>query len=396
MNLLRVNYVMLVKSHLQSYPCPLQINTFYNFGFLLGMTMIIQIVTGIMLTIHYNSDTSLAFQSVLYLYYEVYNGNILRYFHSNGASIVFFCIYIHISRSLFYQSYLYNPNPFSTGLVIFLLLMAIAFLGYTLPYGQMSFWGATVITNLLSPFPNVIEWCLGGFTVSNPTIKRFFIFHFILPFVLMALVCLHIFYLHFHSSSNPLRISTNNKIPFFPYLILKDCFSLFILLGFYFIQCHYGLLSLSHPDNSVPANPLVTPAHIVPEWYFLVQYSILKCIPNKNTGFLGLVTSITFLFLLTESRNVTTLTSMSTPIASLSLNFLFLITLVFFYIGAQAPTPIYISTARVLTVYYYLLLHCILLTHRKNTLLLFIYSFRLGDTGLGDLLTKGEKLGVPG
>ena len=242
------------------------------------------------------------------------------------------------------------------------MLMAIAFLGYTLPYGQMSFLGATVITNLLSPFPNVIEWCLGGFTVSNPTIKRFFIFHFILPFVLMALVCLHIFYLHFHSSSNPLRISTNNKIPFFPYLILKDCFSLFILLAFYFIQCHYGLLSLSHPDNSVPANPLVTPAHIVPEWYFLVQYSILKCIPNKNTGFLGLVTSITFLFLLTESRNVTTLTSMSTPIASLSLNFLFLITLVFFYIGAQAPTPIYISTARVLTVYYYLLLHCILLT----------------------------------
>ena len=151
------------------------------------------------------------------------------------------------------------------------------------------------------------------------------------------------------------------------------------------IQCHYGLLSLSHPDNSVPANPLVTPAHIVPEWYFLVQYSILKCIPNKNTGFLGLVTSITFLFLLTESRNVTTLTSMSTPIASLSLNFLFLITLVFFYIGAQAPTPIYISTARVLTVYYYLLLHCILLTHCKNTFLLFIYSCRLGDCGLGDL-----------
>ena len=141
------------------------------------------------------------------------------------------------------------------------------------------------------------------------------------------------------------------------------CFSLFIILAFYFIQCHCGLLSLSHPDNSVPANPLVTPAHIVPEWYFLVQYSILKCIPNKNTGFLGLITSITFLFLLTESRNVTTLTSISTPIASLSLNFLFLITLVFFYIGAQAPTPIYISTARVLTVYYYLLLHCILLTH---------------------------------
>jgi ubiquinol-cytochrome c reductase cytochrome b subunit len=167
LNLLKVNYVMLVKSHLQSYPCPLQINTFYNFGFLLGMTMIIQILTGIMLTMHYNSDTSLAFQSILYMYYEVYNGNILRYFHSNGASIVFLCIYIHISRSLFYQSYLYNPNTFSTGLVIFLMLMAIAFLGYTLPYGQMSFWGATVITNLLSPFPNIIEFLLGGFTVST-------------------------------------------------------------------------------------------------------------------------------------------------------------------------------------------------------------------------------------
>jgi ubiquinol-cytochrome c reductase cytochrome b subunit len=184
-------------------------------------------------------------------------------------------------------------------------------MGYVLPFGQMSFWGATVITNLLSPFPNVVEYLSGGFSISNSTTKRFFIFHFILPFFVLAIVVIHLFYLHFLSSSNPIRYSTNNKIPFFPYLILKDVFSLFLVIALYFFQCTFGLFVLSHPDNSLEANPLVTPLHIVPEWYFLIQYAMLKAIPNKNSGFIILITSITVFILLIENRNFTTLTCIS-------------------------------------------------------------------------------------
>ena len=364
MNNMQLNFMLLVKSHLQSYPCPLQINTFWNFGFLLGIAIFLQIVTGLIISIHYSSDSATSFLSVYFLIKEVYNGAILRSFHANGASVVFLFAFIHLSRSLYYSSYIYNPNTFISGVIIFLALMAIAFMGYVLPYGQMSFWGATVITNLLSPFPSVIEFLAGGFNISNPTIKRFFVFHFVLPFVVLAIVILHLFYLHYLSSTNPLRFSTNNKIPFFPYLILKDTFSLMILLAGYFLQCHFGLLTLSHPDNSLEANPLVTPLHIVPEWYFLIQYSMLKAIPNKNTGFIVLVTSITFLFLLTESRNMSSLTIINQ--SNIFLNYVFLISLTLLYIGAQFPLPVYITKIRVLTLYYYGLLAAILLSRKKN------------------------------
>jgi len=363
-NLFTYSFILLVKSHLQSYPCPLQINTFWNFGFLLGIAIFLQILTGLVISIHYSSDSSLSFLSVYFLIKEVYNGSILRSFHANGASIVFLFAFIHLSRSLYYRSYLYNPNTFITGLIIFLALMAIAFMGYVLPYGQMSFWGATVITNLLSPFPSVIEFLAGGFNISNPTIKRFFVFHFILPFIALAIVLLHLFYLHYLSSTNPLRFSTNNKIPFFPFLVLKDSYSLFLVFALYFLQCHFSFLTLSHPDNSLQANPLVTPLHIVPEWYFLIQYSMLKAIPNKNTGFIVLITSITFLFLFTETRSITSLTTLNQP--SLLINYIFLISLLLLYIGAQFPLPVYISKIRVLTFYYYTLLSTILLTRTKH------------------------------
>merc|ERR1712061_540198 len=183
--------------------------------------------------------------------------------------------------------------------------------GYVLPFGQMSFWGATVITNLLSPFPSLIEWVCGGYCVHNPTLKRFWIMHFLFPFLLCGFAFLHFFYLHFHSSNNPLRLNTNNKIPFFPFILIKDFFGLILILCLNMLQTHFGISSLSHPDNALEACELLTPLHIVPEWYFLCQYSLLKAVPNKNAGFIILLTSIFILFFFGEVRNLTTFTRLN-------------------------------------------------------------------------------------
>merc|ERR1739848_279077 len=248
--LLTLYFLLLMKSHLQSYPCPLQINFFWNLGFLLAVAIILQIVTGIFLGLHYTSDLNSAYFSVFFLIREIYYGWCLRYFHSSGASFVFLFLFLHLGRAIFYGSYFYNPNTWFSGIFLLFFLMAIAFMGYVLPWGQMSFWGATVITNLLSPFPCLVEWICGGYCVYNPTLKRFFLFHF-------------------HSSNNPLRLNTNNKIPFFPFIFLKDFFGLILILSLYFLQTHFGISSLSHPDNALEACALLTPLHIVPEWYFL-------------------------------------------------------------------------------------------------------------------------------
>merc|ERR1711957_784841 len=258
-------FVLLMKSHLQSYPCPLQINFFWNFGFLLGVAIILQIITGIFLALHYTSDLKSAYFSLFFLIREVFYGWCLRYFHSCGASFVFLFLFLHLGRALFYGSYFYNPNSWFSGIILLFFLMAIAFMGYVLPFGQMSFWGATVITNLLSPFPCLVEWISGGYCVHNPTLKRFFLFHFQLPFIFCGFIILHLFYLHFHSSNNPLRLNTNNKIPFFPFILLKDLIGLLLVLCLYLLQTHFGISSLSHPDNALEACPLLTPLHIVPE-----------------------------------------------------------------------------------------------------------------------------------
>merc|ERR1712137_618548 len=229
-------FVLLMKSHLQSYPCPLQINFFWNFGFLLGVAIILQIITGIFLALHYTSDLNSAYFSLFFLIREVYYGWCLRYFHSSGASFVFLFLFLHLGRGMFYGSYFYNPNTWFSGILILFFLMAIAFMGYVLPFGQMSFWGATVITNLLSPFPSLVEWVCGGYCVYKPSLKRFFLFHFIFPFLLCGFLFLHLFYLHFLSSNNPLRNSTNNKIPFFPFIFLKDFFG-FIMSSQILLSC---------------------------------------------------------------------------------------------------------------------------------------------------------------
>merc|ERR1712115_485892 len=230
--------------------------------------------------------------------------------------------------------------------------------GYVLPFGQMSFWGATVITNLLSPFPSLIEWVCGGHCVYYPTLKRFFLFHFIFPFLLCGFLFLHLFYLHFLSSNNPLRNSTNNKIPFFPFIFLKDFFGLILILCLYFLQTHFQISSLSHPDNALEACALLTPLPIVPEWYFLCQYAMLKAVPNKNAGFIVLLTSILLLFIFGEIRNLTTLVLLNNNSFLLSFFFYFLSFLSFLWIGAQFPQEKFLSYGRILLLDYYFLLLC--------------------------------------
>merc|ERR1712219_43201 len=256
-------------------------------------------------------------------------------------------LFIHIARGIYYGSYFYNPNTWFSGIVLLLLLMGTAFMGYVLPWGQMSFWGATVITNLLSPFPCLIEWVCGGHYIYNPTLKRFFIFHFILPFIVCGFIFVHLFYLHFLSSNNPLRLNTNNKIPFFPFVFIKDLFGLFLIFLFIILQTHFGIYTLSHPDNALEVSGLVTPLHIVPEWYFLCQYAMLKAVPNKNAGFIILLTSILIFFLFGEIRNLTALCLLNNN--SFSLSFFFLCSLSFLWIGAQFPQEKFLSYARILT-----------------------------------------------
>merc|ERR1712021_162345 len=321
-------FVLLMKSHLQSYPCPLQINYFWNLGFLLGITIILQIITGIFLGLHYTSDLNSAYSSLFFFIREVYYGWCLRYFHSSTASFVFLFLFLHVVRAMFYGSYFYNPKTWFSGILLFLLLMAIAFMGYVLPFGQMSFWGATVITNLLSPFPSLIEWVCGGYCVHCPTLKRFFLIHF--------------------------------QIPFFPFIFQKDFFGFILVLCLYFLQTHFGVSSLSHTDNALEPCALLTPLHIVPEWYFLCQYAMLKAVPNKNAGFIILLTSILILFLLGEVRNLTTLSLLPLVNNCFSLSFFFQSFLSFLWIGAQFPQVKFLSYARILTLYYYFLLMCIL------------------------------------
>merc|ERR1711976_1036994 len=365
---MKLYFILLMKSHLQSYPCPLIINFFWNFGFLLGVAIMLQIVTGIFLALHYTSDLNSACSSLFFLIREIFYGWCLRYLHSSGASFVFLFLFLHLARSIFYNSYFYNPNTWFSGILILFFLMAIAFLGYVLPFGQMSFWGATVITNLLSPFPSLIEWLCGGYYVYNPTLKRFFLFHFIMPFLLYGFLIIHLFYLHFHSSNNPLKLNTNNKIPFFPFIFHKDLFGFVLILCLYFLQTHFGVSSLSHPDNALEACALLTPLHIVPEWYFLCQYAMLKAVPNKNAGFIILFTSILLLFYFMRSVSMSYyfVVFTSCRFNSFYLWFWFFSFLSLVWIGGQFPQDNFLSYARILTLYYYFLFICILFSKKKK------------------------------
>ena len=279
-----------IKNHIYDYPTPMNINYFYNFGSLSGICLTIQIITGLFLSMHYIPHPDLAFDSIEHIMREVNNGWYLRYAHANGASLFFICLYIHIGRSLYYRSYLNPRYPiWATGLIIFILTMAVAFLGYVLPWGQMSFWGATVITNLFSVIPfaglEIVEWIWGGFALNYATIPRFFAIHFLLPFIILAIVMLHLRFLHDVGSSNP-AINDNSfeNIKFNPYFVTKDLTTLMLFLFIFSFLIHFKPNLLGHPDNYIKANPLVTPLHIVPEWYFLPFYAILRSVESKAGG----------------------------------------------------------------------------------------------------------------
>nr|ADB19796.1 cytochrome b [Scincella lateralis] len=291
----------IINSSFIDLPSPSNISAWWNFGSLLGMCLIIQVLTGLFLAMHYTADISSAFSSVAHICRDVQYGWLIRNMHANGASAFFICIYLHIGRGLYYGSYMYKET-WNIGVVLLLLVMATAFVGYVLPWGQMSFWGATVITNLLSAVPyigtSLVEWIWGGFSVDSATLTRFFMFHFLLPFIIMGASMLHLLFLHETGSNNPTGLSSNtDKIPFHPYFSYKDLLGASLLTLFLLSLALLFPYLLGDPENFTPANPLVTPPHIQPEWYFLFAYAILRSIPNKLGGVLALLFSILILML---------------------------------------------------------------------------------------------------
>lgn len=289
----------IINSALVDLPVPANISIWWNFGSLLGLCLLIQIITGLFLAMHYTARVDLAFSRVAHICRDVNYGWLLRTVHANGASFFFICIYFHIGRGMYYGSFHYLET-WMTGIALLFLVMAAAFLGYVLPWGQMSFWGATVITNLVSAVPyignDVVQWLWGGFAVDNPTLTRFFTFHFLTPFLVAGLTIIHLLFLHQRGSNNPLGINANlDKLPFHPYFTIKDTVGFIVLIFFLVTLSLTRPYLLGDPDNFIPANPLVTPAHIQPEWYFLFAYAILRSIPNKLGGVIALVSSILIL-----------------------------------------------------------------------------------------------------
>nr|ACV87451.1 cytochrome b [Ctenotus leonhardii]AEN94026.1 cytochrome b [Ctenotus leonhardii]AEN94027.1 cytochrome b [Ctenotus leonhardii]AEN94028.1 cytochrome b [Ctenotus leonhardii] len=291
----------IVNSSFIDLPSPSNISAWWNFGSLLGLCLIVQVLTGLFLAMHYTADISSAFSSVAHICRDVQYGWLIRNLHANGASMFFICLYLHIGRGLYYGSYMFKET-WNIGVVLLLLVMATAFVGYVLPWGQMSFWGATVITNLLSAIPyigtSLVEWIWGGFSVDNATLTRFFTFHFLLPFAIMGASMLHLLFLHETGSNNPTGLASNtDKIPFHPYYSYKDLLGATLFLMILLSLALFSPNLLGDPENFTPANPLVTPPHIKPEWYFLFAYAILRSIPNKLGGVLALLFSILILIL---------------------------------------------------------------------------------------------------
>nr|AIL54893.1 cytochrome b [Spirobrachia sp. YL-2014] len=283
-------------------PAPSNLSIWWNFGSLLGLCLIIQLITGLFLSMHYSANTEFAFSSISHLMRNVNYGWLIRLLHANGASMMFLCIYIHMARNIYYYSFKMKET-WTVGVLLFILTMATAFVGYVLPWGQMSFWGATVITNLFSAIPYIgvsfVSWLWGGFSISNPTLNRFFTFHFILPFILLALTIIHLLFLHQTGSNNPLGISSDSdKIPFHIYYSSKDILGFMVFLIILMNFCLMSPSLLIDPDNFIIANPLLTPTHIKPEWYFLWVYAILRAIPNKLGGVIALAMAIMILFFL--------------------------------------------------------------------------------------------------
>jgi len=303
--------VKIINSSLVDLPAPRNFSTWWNFGSLLGLCLTIQIITGLLLTISYSPHIEIAFSSVAHITRDVNYGWALRNIHANGASAFFFCLYLHVGRGIYYGSY-FLLETWNIGVVILILTIATAFIGYLLPWGQIRFWGATVITNLFSAIPYIgkalVEWLWGGFGVANATLTRFFALHFLLPFVIIAISVIHLLFLHQSGSNNPLGVnSSTTKIPFHSYYSYKDLVGFLMLFSLLIFIAFYSPNLLTDPENFIPANPLVTPVHIKPEWYFLWAYAILRSIPNKLGGVVAIFTALLILFIvpLTNKPKVT-------------------------------------------------------------------------------------------
>nr|YP_010353853.1 cytochrome b [Tabanus chrysurus]UOF75837.1 cytochrome b [Tabanus chrysurus] len=347
----------IMNNALVDLPAPVNISSWWNFGSLLGLCLIIQILTGLFLAMHYTADISMAFDSVTHICRDVNYGWLLRTLHANGASFFFICIYLHIGRGMYYGSYLFEPT-WLVGVLILFLVMGTAFMGYVLPWGQMSFWGATVITNLLSAIPymgtELVQWLWGGFAVDNATLTRFFTFHFILPFIVAAMTMIHLLFLHQTGSNNPLGINSNSdKIPFHPYFTYKDIVGFIVMIMILTLLTLIDPYLLGDPDNFIPANPLVTPIHIQPEWYFLFAYAILRSIPNKLGGVIALVMSIAILMILpfyhlSKFRGI-----QFYPISQVLFWCMVVIVILLTWIGARPVEDPFILTGQILTVLYF-------------------------------------------
>nr|YP_009643491.1 cytochrome b [Dysdercus decussatus]APO08934.1 cytochrome b [Dysdercus decussatus] len=348
----------IINSSLIDLPSPSNISLWWNMGSMLGVCLMIQLISGIFLAMHYTANIEMAFNSVIHICRDVNYGWLLRYTHANGASLFFICLYLHIGRGMYYGSYLLMMT-WNVGVILLLMVMATAFLGYVLPWGQMSLWGATVITNLLSAIPylgnDLVKWLWGGFSVDNATLNRFFTLHFLLPFIISALVMIHLLFLHQTGSNNPLGLNSNyDKIPFHPFFSIKDLMSIFIILLLFSCLIMMEPLMLGDPENFIPANPLVTPVHIQPEWYFLFAYAILRSIPNKLGGVIAMISSIIIIMILPFTNKANFQSIKFYPINKL-LFWMFTATIMLLtWIGARPAEEPFILTGQVLTVIYFM------------------------------------------
>nr|AIG23499.1 cytochrome b [Murexia naso] len=360
-NLRKTHPLMKIINHsFIDLPAPSNISAWWNFGSLLGACLIIQILTGFFLAMHYTSDTLTAFSSVAHICRDVNYGWLIRNLHANGASMFFMCLFLHIGRGIYYGSYLYKET-WNIGVILLLTVMATAFVGYVLPWGQMSFWGATVITNLLSAIPYVgttlAEWIWGGFAVDKATLTRFFAFHFILPFIITALALVHLLFLHETGSNNPTGINPDSdKIPFHPYYTAKDTLGMTLLLLTLLLLALFSPDSLGDPDNFSPANPLNTPPHIKPEWYFLFAYAILRSIPNKLGGVLALLASILILLIMPLLHTANQRSMMFRPVSQTLFWILVADLITLTWVGGQPVEQPYIIIGQLASMLYFLLI----------------------------------------
>jgi ubiquinol-cytochrome c reductase cytochrome b/c1 subunit len=357
----RLPIMDLVYGQALDFPTPKNLNYWWTFGAILMTMLTVQLLTGIVLAMHYTAHVDLAFDSVEHIMRDVNYGWLLRYMHANGASFFFIAVYIHIFRGMYYGSYKAPREVlWMIGVLILLVMMATAFMGYVLPWGQMSFWGAKVITNLFSAIPFVGEavttWLWGGYTVDNPTLTRFFSLHYLLPFVLAGLVGLHIWALHVPGNNNPTGVSVKSGqdvVPFHPYYTMKDTFGIVVFLAFFALFLFFAPNYLGHPLNYQPANPLATPAHIVPEWYYLPFYAILRAIPNKLLGVIALFGSILILFVLPWLDTSKVRSGTYRPLYKVFFWIFVLVCVALGYLGSKPPEGLYVTFSRIFTFYYF-------------------------------------------